>query len=118
MSLFLFSRVIDTGRSSAVSPRMNRTLNMLEPRTFPTAISAFPANAPVRLTTSSGHEVPKPTMVRPMTNSLTPAFLAMEEAPSTSQSAPRTMSPRPTSSNTIVITDVLKRVVDNSLRSE
>ena len=50
---------------------------MLEPMTFPAEMSELPAMAPVRLTTSSGHEVPKPTMVSPMTNSLIPAFLAM-----------------------------------------
>ena len=103
MSRFLLSAVMDTGQSRAVSPRMNRTLKMFEPRTLPTATSAFPSKAPVRLTTSSGHEVPKPTMVRPITNSLTPAFLASVDAPSTSQSAPRTISPRPTSSQIIVI---------------
>ena len=107
MSLLRFSSVIDTGISSAVMPRMKRTLNMLEPITLPMDISALPCMAPVRLTTSSGQDVPKPTIVRPMTNSLTPAFLAIAEAPSTSQSAPRTMSPRPTSSKMIVIADTL-----------
>ena len=108
MSRFRLSAVMETGRSSAVRPRMNRTLKMFEPSTLPTATSALPSHAPVRLTTSSGHDVPKPTMVRPITNSLTPSFLAMEEAPSTSQSAPRTMSPKPTSSQIIVILLVLR----------
>ena len=40
-----------------------------------------------------------------MNLSLTPAFRAIAEAASTSQSAPRTMSPRPTSSKMIVIAD-------------
>ena len=64
---------------------------MLEPTTFPMEMSARPLKAPVRLTTSSGHEVPNPTMVSPITNSLIPALRAMPEAPSTSQSAPNTV---------------------------
>ena len=107
MSRLRFSSVMDTGSITAVIPRMKRALNMFEPITLPIAISALPCMAPVRLTTSSGQDVPKPTIVRPMTNSLTPAFLAIAEAPSTSQSAPRTMSPRPASSRIIVIADSL-----------
>ena len=108
MSRLRLASVIATGTMSDVSPRINKVLNMLEPITLPTAISALPWKAPVKLTTSSGQDVPKPTIVRPITNSLTPAFRAIPEAPSTSQSAPRTISPRPTSSNIIVINDVLR----------
>ena len=107
ISLLRFPSVIDTGIRAAVMPRMKRVLNIFEPMTLPTDMSALPCRAPVRLTTSSGQDVPKPTTVRPMTNSLTPAFLAIAEAPSTSRSAPRTMSPRPASSKMIVIADVI-----------
>ncbi len=53
------------------------------------AMSALPLSAPVILTTNSGKDVPMPTIVRPITNSLRPAFLAIVEEPSTSQSAPK-----------------------------
>ena len=75
-------------------------LNMktLDPITLPMEMSELPAMAPVRLTTSSGQEVPKPTMVSPMTNSLIFSFLAIDEAPSTRKSAPKTMRSRPAAS--------------------
>ena len=89
MSLDLFSRVMATGLIRAVSPRMRKTLKILEPTTLPIAMSALPLRAPVRLTTSSGIEVPIPTIVIPMRNSLRPALRAIDEEPSTSHSAPR-----------------------------
>ena len=118
ISFLRFSLLMLTGHINAVSPRMNKTLKIFEPITLPMAISAFPSSAPVRLTTSSGHDVPKPNIVSPITNSLTPAFLAFEDAPSTNQSAPRTISPRPTNSQIIVILVVLNEIVDSALRSE
>ena len=99
MSRRRLERVTATGAITAVRPRMSRVLNTLEPTTLPTEMSAFPCRAPVRLTTSSGQLVPKPTMVRPMTNSLMPALRAMADEPSTSQSAPNTISARPSNSN-------------------
>ncbi len=43
---------------------------MFEPRTFPTAMEEAPSSAALSETRSSGVEVPKPTMVRPMTMGL------------------------------------------------
>ena len=83
MSFFRFSRVMSMGRSRAVRPRMSSVLKMLEPTTLPMAISALPCAAPMKLTTISGAEVPMPTMVSPMTNSLRPKRRATAEAPST-----------------------------------
>ena len=65
------------------------------PAPLPIAMSAFPLSAPVRLTTSSGMEVPIPTIVIPIRNSLKPALRAIDEAPSTSHSAPRMTRARP-----------------------
>ena len=98
-STFLFFTETAIGDTSVVRPIIQRVLKILEPTTFPTDMSAFPAIAPVRLTTSSGQDVPKPTIVRPMTNSLTRKRRAMEEAPSTRESAPKTIRQRPTMRN-------------------
>ncbi len=95
MSRFMLLFVIFIGQIIAVTPRMNKTLKMFEPTTFPTAMSALPCSAPMKLTTISGVDVPMPTMVNPMTNSLTFNFLAMAVEPSTSQSAPITISANP-----------------------
>ena len=83
------------GLISAVIPRIIRTLNMLEPTMLPIAISDLPWNAEMKLTTISGAEVPIPTIVRPITNSLRPVFLAMLVDPSTSQLAPNSIRPSP-----------------------
>ena len=95
MSFLRFIEVIPIGRIIAVIPRMSIVLKMLEPITLPTAMSALPLNAPMKLTTISGADVPIPTMVSPMTNSLMPNFLATEEEPSTRASAPPTTRTRP-----------------------
>ena len=95
MSRFQLDGVMAIGRMRAVTPRISRVFMMFEPTTLPMAMSALPWKAPMKLTTISGAEVPMPTMVRPMTNSLRPKRRAMPEAPSTSQSAPNTMRARP-----------------------
>ena len=83
MSLRRLSRVMGMGSSTAVRPRMSRVLKMLDPTTLPMAISAFPCEAPMKLTTISGADVPIPTIVRPITNSLSPKRRATADAPST-----------------------------------
>ena len=75
--------VMTRGEMRAVIPRISRVLNMFEPITFPIAISAFPCMEERKLTTISGAEVPIPTIVSPITNSLIPNFLATAEEPST-----------------------------------
>ena len=95
MSLRRFSRLIFSGLIRAVAPSIRNTLKILEPRTLPTATSAFSWTAPVRLTTSSGNDVPKPTITSPMKNSLSPTLRARAEAESTSQFAPKTSKARP-----------------------
>ena len=47
--------------------------------------------APMKLTTSSGMDVPTPTIAAPMTKSDTLNFLAIETAPATRKSAPKTI---------------------------
>ena len=55
---------------------------ILLPITFPTARSVFPFAAEKRLTVSSGAEVPKATIVRPITISETLSFFAIDAEPS------------------------------------
>jgi hypothetical protein len=55
----------------------------------------------MKLTTISGVDVPIPTIVSPMTNSLIPNFFAMLEEPSTSQLAPNMINMSPAISKVI-----------------
>ena len=73
---------MDMGMTSAVHPTIIRMLNMLEPTTFPIAISELPLTADMTLMTSSGAEVPKATIVRPITRSEIRKRLATAAAPS------------------------------------
>ena len=74
--------VIVIGVTRAVIPPMTSTLKMLLPTTFPIAMSELPLRADIRLTMSSGEEVPKATMVSPTTRGDTPKRRASTEAPS------------------------------------
>ena len=80
------------GAVIAVTPRMPRTLQMLEPTTLPKATSGCRRSAPTTEATSSGSEVPIATMVSPMTASGTPAASASAAAASTRSRAPRMVS--------------------------
>ena len=77
------------GATAAEQPTMSRVLKMLEPITLPTARSGVPFRADIRLTNSSGAEVPAATMVRPITISGTRMSRASFEAPSVIRSAPQ-----------------------------
>ena len=74
-SNFIFSLLTAIGKKIAVNPRIPRMLNILEPTTFPIATSALPCRAPIKLTTSSGIEVPTPTMAAPITKSDSVTFV-------------------------------------------
>ena len=54
------------GLISAATPITTNRLNILDPITFPAAISALPFKAEVILTASSGADVPIETIVSPM----------------------------------------------------
>lgn len=73
--------------SKLVAQRMRRIFAILLPTTFPRAISLFSCILAKRLTISSGIEVPKATIVRPITRLEMPSFFASEEAPRTRISA-------------------------------
>ena len=95
MSFFKLLFVMVIGAIRAVTPRIMRVLNIFEPTMLPIAMSAFPCNDERKLTTISGVDVPMPTIVNPMTNSLIPNLFATLDEPSTSQLAPKSIRSRP-----------------------
>src|SRR6056297_1000896 len=96
---------LDTTRGTIIAetPRMNNTLNILLPTTFPTAILDCPESADSMLTASSGELVPKATTVRPMTSGEMPIREATLDAPRTSDSAPIIRKISPVTGRTICI---------------
>ena len=84
------------GITRAVQPVIISILKIFEPTTLPMAIPELPLSAETMLITSSGAEVPKATIVRPITRSLTPQRRARSEAPSVSQLAPKSINASPT----------------------
>ena len=82
-SFLIALREIFIGQTKADAPKISNVLKMFDPTTFPIAMSALPCTAERKLTTISGVDVPIPTIVRPITNSLNPKRLAMLEEPST-----------------------------------
>ena len=90
---------IAIGATSAAAPSINRLLAILEPTMLPQAIAGDPMRAASILVTSSGMDVPRPTITTPMTSALTPAFSASATAPRTSNSPPKTSATRPKTVN-------------------
>ena len=90
------SRLQITGVTNIVVPNMASVLKILLPITFPNAISLLPFMADTVLTTNSGNEVPKATIVSPIIKVETLNLRATDEAPSVRKSAPFTtnISPR------------------------
>lgn len=76
---------------------------MLDPNTLPIARSALPLDDAKILITNSGAEVPKETIVNPITKSETSNFFAREEAPSTIQLDPITTRTNPNINKSIFI---------------
>ena len=70
-------------------PRIKPMLARFDPRTFPTAMSAFPRSVARIATINSGAEVPRETTVSPMTMGLRPRLPWSRAAPRTIQSAPK-----------------------------
>jgi len=91
MGISLFTTLSTTRRgwTKAVAPRIKPMLARLDPRTFPTAISALPLTVAKTATMNSGAEVPRDTTVSPMTIGLNPKLSWSRAAPRTNQSAPK-----------------------------
>ena len=72
-------------------PTTKSRLNTLLPTMLPMAMSALPRLAAETEVNSSGREVPRATMVRPIRRSLRPRKRAIDTAASTAMSLPKTM---------------------------
>ena len=77
-------------------PNIINKLKLLLPMILPNTISDNPSKEATELTTNSGAEVPKATMVKPITRSGMWYFFANADAPSTSQLAPKISPKKPT----------------------
>ncbi len=71
----------------AAIPSTRPILAIFEPMAFPIARLVLPASAAIAETTSSGAEVPNPTMTRPTMSGEIPRWRAMAAAPFTKRSA-------------------------------
>ena len=87
MSIML-SQAKATGLIAAATPSTRRMLKILEPMTFPSAISTSSFLAATMEVTSSGRLVPMAIMVSPINVWLSPRRTAIAEAPSTTKSPP------------------------------
>ena len=87
-SFFIVDFFIISGIIIKVTPNTISVLKILDPNTFPTAISLFPWSDDIILTASSGALVPNDTIVNPTITDGIPNFLEILEAPSTKISAP------------------------------
>lgn len=76
------------GYKSAETPKISKIFAILLPKIFPMAIPESPFRLELMFTTSSGAEVPKATIVSPITISEMLNLLAVEDAQLTSISAP------------------------------
>ena len=85
------------GEISAVQPKINPILAILEPNAFPTANPEFPCEEAIAETSISGADVPSPTIVKPINKGDTPSFLAIDAVPTTNLSAATTNTINPTS---------------------
>ena len=83
---------------------MINKLKLLLPIIFPNIISEYPLIEATELTTSSGAEVPKETIVNPIIRSETLYFFANADEPSTNQFAPNINAVKPAIIKTIKIT--------------
>jgi len=84
-------------------PRIRAILNILLPMMFPKTTSLCPDMLEKIFTINSGADVPKATIVRPITISGTFALFAREAEPSTRKSAPFISKRKPPANTTISI---------------
>ena len=87
--------LIGSGETRAVAPNTKAMLAMLEPIALPMARPGALSSAAMVDTSISGAEVPKATIVRPISIGDMPKWPAVEDAPSTKRSALQMSKPRP-----------------------
>ena len=85
LTVFIFAV---SGNITADTHSIRKIFEILLPMIFPIARSVFPDILEKIFTTNSGIDVPKDTIVSPITMLDILNFLATEEAPSTKKSAP------------------------------
>ena len=95
ISLLIVPSPTFIGKTNAVQPIIIRILKILLPTTLPIAISALPLIDDSRLITNSGADVPKATIVSPITKSEIRNFFATAAEPSVSALAPTRISANP-----------------------
>lgn len=86
---------ISTGAITADIPKIKNILKILEPTTFPIAISVFFLRAATTEVANSGKDVPKETTVTDIILSEIPKFLAKLTAESTINLPPKTKRIKP-----------------------
>ena len=96
MSLATVAREMTMGHTTAERPTIISVLKRLLPTMLPILIAGAPWMLAKRLTMNSGSEVPKATMVRPMTISGILKRRASATEPSVSLSAPTSTKAAPT----------------------
>ena len=87
---------------TAEAPRIKRMFATQLPKILPKASSELPEKLAKRFTSNSGKEVPKETIVRPITMSEILNLLPIDEAPSTRKSAPFIRMTKPTTNRKYV----------------
>ena len=85
-----------SGTTSAVTPSTRAMLVMFEPSALPTAIPLLPSSVAITEIRISGDEVPRPTIVSPITMVEIPILRAVAAAPCTNQSAAFITTTKPT----------------------
>ena len=103
MKSVVLKPIISNGEINDEIPRISKTLNMFEPITLPSASCGLPFRAAMLLVTSSGKDVPIATIVKDITASLIPQFLARITDESRNRLPPQSNTPRETAAMDIVI---------------
>jgi hypothetical protein len=107
ISIVMICFFITTGLITALIPNTRAILMTLLPKIFPMDIPPDPLKAATRLTSNSGAEVAKETMVRPTITGLTANIMAVDAAPTTSSVDPKPSISRPRISIIICINNYI-----------
>jgi len=107
ISILMICFFIVTGFITALIPRTRAMLITLLPSIFPIDIPPDPLYAATRLISSSGADVARETIVRPMTTGLIANIMAVDAAPSTNMDDPIQSRVKPRKSIIICVNNVL-----------
>ena len=116
ISVLMICFFITTGLITELIPSTRAMLITLLPNIFPMDIPPEPLTAATRLTSNSGAEVAKETMVRPIITGLTANMMAVVAAPSTSSVDPIKSRTKPRISMLTCINNYISSMWDVNLR--